>query len=173
MVFWTLIVCLLLLCGISIFCIWECFRMKARYEGYSSFMISRMATTTGVIIALFIVVVILAMTALVSVILDCYPMLIIHAYIFIVLSFVMFSIGMFGVIQNRDQDGKGSYLIKSLADLESVLERPDWFSFNHTILDPIQKELRCCGVYNWNDYWRPLKRTSWIGISILFFVFHY
>lgn len=164
MVFWTLIVSLILMIGISCYFLSESSRLKIKYDSYAAFMTNHTSTNSKLMIVIFVIVLLVAISGIVSVCSDWYPLLIIHAYIFLVLSLVMLGIGFYVSGESRDIDGRGSILMRTLNDLEYVLEKPEWFSFNLTILEPLQRQMRCCGVYNWKDYWRPLKRATWIGI---------
>lgn len=162
MVFWTLLISL----GIMIIAITVCLialiKFKIEYEENANYLTNRFEMLSKFLIASCIIILIIAITGLVSVIVDWYPFLIIHAFIFLGLSLYMIAAGCYVIGQSHDVHGRSGLLEKTLHNFEEILKKPEWFSFNITILDPVQRSLSCCGVYNWRDYWRPLQR-SWIG----------
>lgn len=169
MVFWCLLLSLLIIMGLTQF---YCYGMVVLKNSYVNDLIfsSNHEVNFKIVLAIFIIIFLLTTSGFLSVVFDFYPCLILNAYILTCLSFVMFVIGIYFALSSHNVHAEGSILQNSMMDMQEYLDRPEWFTFNYTILAPIEREFKCCGVISWRDYWdeeaSPQVNTegNWLGM---------
>lgn len=157
-IFWVASISLLLLAVLSTALSVRGFMARARYTEYKDFTDTQVQTMVRVTIGLSLLTLVAVITALISIALDWYPLLIAHTIAFCLISFLLLGVGLWFMMLARDVHTEASLSFRMVAELEALISKPDFIPYNNSILAPVQRDMECCGVYDYNDYFRALTK---------------
>lgn len=151
LVFWCCTISVLLLAGAATSGFVFAFKMKERVEHFAVFSEPYMETMCMTMMVVCALVAIVCLATFVALLLDWYPLLMAHGVALAILSIAGMAAGLWLLFTARSLGPRG-LLQRIVADMELLLLSPDEFTHTQTLLDNVQKDLRCCGVYHYKDY---------------------
>lgn len=157
-IFWTCVCTLLVIIILSGFGLYDALRLKQKYERYESLLEKQYEVMMSIIMICTFLMLIVSTAALIGVVMDWYPLLILTSYALIITSFISTLVGFWVLFVSRDGVGPNGMTYGIVDKLEALLRKPDFLTYNAAVLDPINTDYACCGIYSYRDYSTSSKR---------------
>lgn len=151
-IFWTCLITLLLVTILSTVGMLQVLKLKQTYDRYEEIFKNGPNLMIILLIVCCALIITMSVFALIGIIMDWFPLMVISAYLLILTSLISVVIGFWVLLVSREVVNKFGMSVGIVEELQELVKKPDFLALNNTILDPIQLDYECCGVNSFEDY---------------------